>query len=271
MSSSTRSPRSSQISTASGYSILSGVSDVQSMISSRRSQRSSTHNSVASQTRPPTHPEFTYTDAQIELWTSDSLFMVHEFQMNKFSVLAERIQEARQQTSASSRLKIVSSQKSRDIRNTLLVLYTGVAARRRGTSLFNADILTSALRIASRYKYPDLRQYAIDELERGHSLSIIARIKLSNRFSIPEWEISACAELCRRPEPISAEEADVLGMRRLVDISRIREEEQSRRTIQLVNEAVGTHQLLNPDGTVIRERFSDTAGECGAIFARASA
>ncbi|KDN44051.1 hypothetical protein RSAG8_05783, partial [Rhizoctonia solani AG-8 WAC10335] len=253
---STRSPGSGLTSPMSGYSMLSGV--VESIVSSRRSQRSSTYSSMVSQTRPPIHPEFTYTDAQVELWTSDSLFMVHEFQINKFSLLAERIQVARQQTPTGSRLKIVSSRKSRDIRNALIVIYTCVTSRRR-TPLFDSDTLMSALKIASRYKYPDLRQYAIDELEKSHNLSALCRIQLSSRFSIPEWEISACAELCRRPEPISAEEAAILGMRRFVDISRIREEEQSRRTIRLVNEEVGTHELLNPDGTVLRERFSDTA------------
>ncbi|CAE6436959.1 unnamed protein product [Rhizoctonia solani] len=271
---STRSPGSGLTSPMSGYSMLSGV--VESIVSSRRSQRSSTYSSMVSQTRPPIHPEFTYTDAQVELWTSDSLFMVHEFQINKFSLLAERIQVARQQTPTGSRLKIVSSRKSRDIRNALIVIYTwceheiygeidslnylppSVTSRRR-TPLFDSDTLMSALKIASRYKYPDLRQYAIDELEKSHNLSALCRIQLSSRFSIPEWEISACAELCRRPEPISAEEAAILGMRRFVDISRIREEEQSRRTIRLVNEEVGTHELLNPDGTVLRERFSDTA------------
>ncbi|KEP48686.1 hypothetical protein V565_118080 [Rhizoctonia solani 123E] len=257
MSSSARSHRSSLASPASGFSILSDVSLIESIASSRRSH-STTTNSMTLPMRPPTHPEFTYTDAQVELWTSDSLFMVHEFQVNKFPALAKRVQDARQQTPSGSRLKIVSSQKSRDIRNALVVIYTCVTSRRT-TPLFDPDTLVSALKIASRYKYLDLRQYVIDELEKSHNLSAIRRIQLSNRFSIPEWEISACAELCRRPQPISAEEANILGMQRFVDISRIREEEQSRSTVQLVNREVGTHELLNPDGTVLRQRFSETA------------
>ncbi|KAH7345365.1 hypothetical protein B0J17DRAFT_728338 [Rhizoctonia solani] len=226
---STRSRRSGLISPVSGYSVLSEVSIVES-ISSRNSQRSSTTGSLVSRTHPPVHPDFTYTDAQVELWTPESAFFVHEFQLKKFSVLAERIQKARRKTSTGSRIQIYSSQGAED-----------------------------TLKLASKYDYPDLRQYAIDQLEENHHLSAIRRIELSISFSIPQWELTVFAELCRRPEPISAEEAEILGMRRLVDISRIREEEQSRRTIQLVNREVGSHELLGQGGTVLRERFVDAA------------
>ncbi|CAE6505095.1 unnamed protein product [Rhizoctonia solani] len=233
---STRSRRSGLISPVSGYSVLSEVSIVES-ISSRHSQRSSTTGSLVSRTPPPAHPDFTYTDAQ----TSESAFFVHEFQLKKFSVLAERIRKARRETPAVSRIRIRSSQNAGDVRNTLVVLYTCVAAKHRAPP-FDSETLISTLKMAS-----------------NHHLSAIRRIELSISFSIPEWELTVFAELCRRPEPISAEEAEILGMRRFVDISRIREEEQSRRTIQLVNREVGSHELLGQDGTVLRERFVDTA------------
>ncbi|CAE6494969.1 unnamed protein product [Rhizoctonia solani] len=260
MSSSPRQPRSGVSSPASGYSMLSGVSSIETIASSRHSQRSSLTRATVLRTPPPVHPEFTYADAQVELWTPDSLFLVHEFQLNKFSVLAERIQEARRQglASGTARLQIVLSRKTEDIRNTLFVVYTCVASRHR-TPLFDSDTLISTLKIASRYKYPDLRQYAIDELEKSHNLPAIRRIELSDAFSIPEWRISAFAALCRRAEPISVEEAEILGIRRFVDISRIRQEEGERNVIELVNREVGTHDLLNADGTVLQERFSDTA------------
>ncbi|CAE6403366.1 unnamed protein product [Rhizoctonia solani] len=254
---STRSRRSGLISPVSGYSVLSEVSIVES-ISSRHSQRSSTTGSLVSRTPPPVHPDFTYTDAQVELWTSESAFFVHEFQLKKFSVLAERIRKARRETPAGSRIRIRSSQNAGDVRNTLVVLYTCVAAKHRAPP-FDSETLISTLKMASKYDYPDLRRYAIDQLEGSHHLSAIRRIELSISFSIPGWELTVFAELCRRPEPISAEEAEILGMRRFVDISRIREEEQSRRTIQLVNREVGSHELLGQDGTVLRERFVDTA------------
>ncbi|CAE6428233.1 unnamed protein product [Rhizoctonia solani] len=230
MSPSTRQSRSGVSTPTSGYSVLS-VSNVESISSSRRSSRTASTSTTVSRA-PPMHQDFSHTDSLIELWTPDRAFLVHELKLNKFSVFAERIQKARRRMRSptdirhgSPNVNIVVSQPGEDIRNMLLVIYASVA-HSHIMPPFDVDILTSALKVASKYKYPALRRYAINELEKNHDLPAIRRIQLSDTVSIPEWEIAAFAELCRRHEPISTDEAEILGIHRFIDISRIREEEQ---------------------------------------------
>jgi hypothetical protein len=111
-----------------------------------------------------------------------------------------------------------------------------------GLVQFDADTLTSALRIATAYNYPELRDFAIAGLEKAN-LAAIDRIRLSDEFSLPSWERPAFTELCQRVEAITPSEAQVLGMDRFVEIARIREAEQRRQVVDSLIESVEKHCL----------------------------
>lgn len=166
--------------------------------------------------------EFAFVDGNIELQTSDESFWVHEYQLKKFSTFSELIEEARRnQTKPTSNGRIVlpCNSSSVDICNTLRVVYTSVQ------SLPNFDVITlkSVLRVATHYGNPGLQAFAITGLEKA-ALQPIERIRLSDEFSFLPWGPPALVELCQRTEPISASEAQVLGIDRLTDIARKRED-----------------------------------------------
>lgn len=93
---------------------------------------------------------------------------------------------------------------------------------------FDPITLTSALRIATTYDHPALRNFAIKHLENA-LLSAVERIRLAREFGLPSWEEPAYVELCNRDEAVTKEEASVLGLDAFVHVARIREKEQRRR------------------------------------------
>lgn len=85
----------------------------------------------------------------------------------------------------------------------------------------------SALRIASLYDYPVLRSYAIQHLERAN-LPAIERIKIAREFELTPWEGPSFKELYERKEPITRQEAKVLGLDDYVRVVNAREKEHQR-------------------------------------------
>lgn len=96
------------------------------------------------------------------------------------------------------------------------------------SSEFDPPTLTSALRLATTYDYPALRNFAIKHLQDA-SLSAIERIRLAREFGLLSWEEPAYVELCERDDAITTSEASVLGLNTFVELARIREKEQRRR------------------------------------------
>ncbi|CAE6485402.1 unnamed protein product, partial [Rhizoctonia solani] len=189
------------------------------------------------------HPEFAFEDANVEIETTDLVFWVHEFQLKKFAKIGKLIQEARQAGSvsdSSGRVKIVCNGASVDFYHAFRVLYSPAIL---GVPEFEVDILISALRIASTYNYADLRNFAIEELEKC-SLPSIDQIRLSDEFFLPNWEQPAFVDLCYRAEPITISEAQSLGIERFTEISRIREAQQRQRFMELFDQVAQPHPLL---------------------------
>ncbi|KAJ1311402.1 hypothetical protein OPQ81_009892 [Rhizoctonia solani] len=208
-------------------------------------------------TAPPSraklvHPEFAFEDANIEVETIDQLFWVHEFQLKKFAKIGKLIGEAREAGSVSdtgNRIRIDCHGDSVDFYNTFRVLYSPAIL---GVPEFGVDTLVSALRIASTYDYPDLRNFAINELEKC-SLPAISQIMLSDEFFLPHWEKPAFVDLCYRTEPITSSEAQTLGIERFTEIARIREVRQRHHFLDLFNKSLQPYPLLTqmegPDKT----------------------
>ncbi|CAE7096700.1 unnamed protein product [Rhizoctonia solani] len=207
----------------------------------------------------PVHPEFTYEDGNIEVKTLDHLFWVHEFLLKKFTAFRESITRAREKglmsTANTSRLRIKVNSHSGNIVGAFRVLYASVFPGPQAHQ-FNSATLTKALRVATLYGCLDIREYAISELEKRFTFLPIVRIRMSDEFKLPAWEKSALIELCRRIEPITGEEANVLGVDRLAAISRIREAEQRRKFVELVEKSVGCYGLLvDKKGRLIEDKL----------------
>ncbi|KAF8760746.1 Mediator complex subunit Med5 [Rhizoctonia solani] len=229
---------------------MSLISDVESVLSLENNKRfsmisSTTFNDMENTPVPvapidfpgtpiekqlPVHPDFAYEDGNIEF--------------QEILRSCRRIDEAREKgtTSSAGRFRIRTSRSSYNlvvpfvsfIRGELIAFMVYVVAPK-----FNSDTLISALRIGTRYGCPDMRNFAITQLESRFQSPPIDRIKLSDEFNIPNWAIPAFIELCQRTEPISQREARILGAERLVEVSRIREAEQRRKFIQLVDKSMG--------------------------------
>ncbi|KEP48311.1 hypothetical protein V565_128090 [Rhizoctonia solani 123E] len=212
------------------------------------------------------HPEFAFSDGNIELQTTDQTFWVHEYHLNKFAAFAANIQATKNSAISDSGRRIIvacdKKTKGDDIYNTLKVIY---ASHIDGIPDFDSSTLTSSLRIASTFDYPALRKFAISKLE-GMNLPAIERIQLSDELSLPSWETPAFTELCSRKEPISQSEAEVLGMTRFVEIARIRETERTRLAVQFAGRIYG--ELLQAAELVcsLQEGGTDGAGTTQDAF-----
>ncbi|CAE7094017.1 unnamed protein product, partial [Rhizoctonia solani] len=199
----------------------------------------------------PVHPEFAFSDGNIQVQTTNQTFWVHEYHLNKFAVFAALIQAAKSSGKVSDvdrRIVVTcdTTTNGEDVYNTLKVIY---ASHIDGVPGFDSSMLTSSLRIATSFDYPALRNFAISKLE-GMDIPAIQRIQLSDEFSLPSWETPAFTELCSRKEPITHAEAEILGMSRFVEIARIRETERTRLAVRFAGgvyeELLEASGLANP-------------------------
>ncbi|CAE6432475.1 unnamed protein product [Rhizoctonia solani] len=144
----------------------------------------------------------------------------HKYLLQRFSVLQEMLSAG---PSASTRPTYVLEEESispEDFHNAFKILYSSPLDT---PFEYDTPVFVSALRLATLYDYPALRAYSITHLNQA-DLGPIRRIEIARECKLPEWEEPAYIELGQRDEPITAEEAVVLGLETLTDISRRREE-----------------------------------------------
>ncbi|KAG8994309.1 hypothetical protein FRB94_009965 [Tulasnella sp. JGI-2019a] len=84
--------------------------------------------------------------------------------------------------------------------------------------------LSGALHLATMWDFDAARKYIIDQITIHHTdQPPLDRIELAMRCQVGEWLHPAYKTLCDRPEPITEQEGERLGYRRLIAICRIRE------------------------------------------------
>ncbi|KAG8736390.1 hypothetical protein FRC11_002664 [Ceratobasidium sp. 423] len=248
--------------------ISSAFSDIESVVSLSDQKTSDTSAATENPKLAPVHPEFAFADGNIEIQTAAQSFWVHEYHLNKFSVFATLIQAAKNSGMASNpgcRITLTCDKETEgeDIYNALKVIY---ASHIDGIPNFDLNTIISTLRIASTYDYPALRKFAISKLE-AMNLPAIQRIQLSDEFLIPSFETPAFTELCSRSEPISAAEAEALGMTRFVELARIRETQRARWAVEVIK-AINWDQLQTSELVVLQQSespgVSDSDGSASA-------
>ncbi|CAE6463408.1 unnamed protein product [Rhizoctonia solani] len=162
-------------------------------------------------------------NSDIDLRVNNTIFKTHKYFLSKFTRLEEMIQNTRHQDSPSPTMCITLYRDERgvdDINNTFKILYASTV---EGPFNFDTPVLISALRIATAYGFDSMRTFTIQHLEKV-SLGAIQRIQLAREFGLPSWEGPAYKELTERENPITEEEAQVLGFAAFSKVARTREE-----------------------------------------------
>ncbi|QRV79087.1 hypothetical protein RhiJN_07102 [Ceratobasidium sp. AG-Ba] len=161
-------------------------------------------------------------DGDFDLWVNGTLFHTHKYLLKRFAALKRLIE----QKAVGERNEEMSLEyNATDFLNTLRILY---ASPIEALPNFDPITLVSALRTATTYDYPTLRTFTIKKLE-SIPLSAIERIRIAREFKLATWEGPAYEELCAREEPITEDEASVLGISTLVQVAKIREKAQRMR------------------------------------------
>ncbi|CAE6369240.1 unnamed protein product [Rhizoctonia solani] len=165
-----------------------------------------------------------YRDGNIRLLIGTKVFLLHEHKLQEFSILKEKIKDARQgkpEPSTShnphSILELYLDEDPEDFAKMMKILYTPIYGR-----ISSSDHLKSTLRLATKFDHPVLRSYAIERLEESN-LPPIERIKLAQNSNVSSWRKEALNELCVQDDPITLAEANILGMKTFVDLVHRRE------------------------------------------------
>ncbi|KAI6137432.1 hypothetical protein EDD17DRAFT_1517365 [Pisolithus thermaeus] len=95
---------------------------------------------------------------------------------------------------------------------------------------------TSVLKLSTAWNFERLRQAAINALTES-GISTVDRVVLSQRYYIKNWLLPALNELARRPEPITLEEAQRMGIDIALKLASVRER---------VTVTVQTHPTAHP-------------------------
>jgi len=89
----------------------------------------------------------------------------------------------------------------------------------------------SVMEAATKFGFEDVQQQAITALERH--LTPFAKINLGFKFKNQCWIYESYREICERDKSLTFDEAELLGLRRVTAISRIRDELNRHRLEEL--------------------------------------
>lgn len=124
---------------------------------------------------------------------------------------------------------------------------------------FDAKTIISGLRIASAYDYPSLRTFCLRKLLDNGTLTPIQQLQVSREFGLEAWEKSAFRELCERKDPITQQEAKIMGIDTFVQVASAREKLQREKPN--IGFSAGTKQQ-GYTCTHTRARHKDSACSC---------
>ncbi|CAE6403278.1 unnamed protein product [Rhizoctonia solani] len=165
-------------------------------------------------------PLFEPGDGDIHISVNGKLFETHKYLIKRFRGLKTLLNEKPFQINVQR-----DDVSAEDFAEMFKVLYASIIT---GPFEFTPNALVSTLRIATIYEHLALREYCIRYLETLE-LDAVKRIEIAREFHLPEWEEPAYHELGARDEPITREEAKIIGLDAFVCIAEMREKEQRRR------------------------------------------
>ncbi|KAG8723687.1 3'-5' DNA helicase [Ceratobasidium sp. 395] len=172
--------------------------------------------------------EFTFPDGNIHIRAESCVFFVHKYKLLKFRKIEKMVREHDE---------IMLNESAVDFRNVLRVLYVSFDSMTR----FNPDssTLIPALRLATKYDYPDLRIFSIQQLD-AKSHSPLDYLAPACEFDVQDWKEPALNYLVSRDGPITEAEAEILGMKLYVATVGRREE-------RLVQQCKSLQSQIHPE------------------------
>ncbi|KAJ1310941.1 hypothetical protein OPQ81_009453 [Rhizoctonia solani] len=192
--------------------------------------------------------------SDVTLQINNTIFKTHKHVLCKFAHLEIMLQNTGPPEPTGSNPSITLHRDEHgveDVINTFKILYATVID---GPFHFEPTILVSALRISTAYDFPNLRSYAIGELEKA-SLGAIQRIQIAQEFGLVSWEAPAYSELSKREDALTSEEAQILGFSAFAAIAQAREEESLKR-----GKTLGKQELMK-EIKLGQERVKKKRGE----------
>ncbi|KAI5890046.1 uncharacterized protein SCHCODRAFT_02335099 [Schizophyllum commune H4-8] len=150
-----------------------------------------------------------------------ALYRIHRslFQQHCPQFVAKNLQEL------SEKVMLLRDVASRDFQRFLSMVYPSEIG---GCDIRSVDEWTSILRIATRLSIPPLYARAIREIES--TATPIDKAVIAREFYLGEsWLLPAFTEICEADRWLDYEDAKRLGLRTVVEIGRIREEQRSAR------------------------------------------
>ncbi|KAG8700944.1 hypothetical protein FRC08_004365 [Ceratobasidium sp. 394] len=147
--------------------------------------------------------DFYFPDGNLYLRVNGHEFFVHRYKLGEFREIEPKLVF---QPDSPQVLELEGDEN--DFRNTFKVLYASFYYS--NLSDFDAPVLVSALRIATRFNHSALRTFAIDNLELKQ-LPPMDYLPLAREFDVPMWEARALDHLTIRHEPVTVAEAALLG------------------------------------------------------------
>ncbi|KAG9083952.1 hypothetical protein FRC06_004304 [Ceratobasidium sp. 370] len=185
---------------------------------------------------------YNFEDGNVTVQVEQCLFRVHEYKLKEFQYLRPLLADAQRDASGSKTIHVFAT--SDDFRRMLAVLYSSAYE----PSIFTSGTLKSTLRLATTHKHRALREYAIQNLEK-RTLQPIERFALSRDCGVTSWMSTALDDLVWREEPITVDEAQVLGFEKFTEVASRREavkfERGSRLKLDMV-EPSSSHDAATP-------------------------
>ncbi|KAG8780958.1 hypothetical protein FRC12_022384 [Ceratobasidium sp. 428] len=170
-----------------------------------------------SSAQPPVpDSSYTFEDGNVTVQVEQCLFRVHEYKLQEFETLRPLLVDAQKDESGHKTIHV--SVLSDDFHRMLAVLYSTAYEPPN----FTSGTLKATLRIATSHNHRALRDYAIQNLEK-RTLPPIERFALSRDCDIASWMTAALDDLCWREEPITIEEAQILGFEKFTELASRRE------------------------------------------------
>ncbi|CAE6493028.1 unnamed protein product [Rhizoctonia solani] len=172
---------------------------------------------------PPAYkgiPFFDPQDGDIQIFVNGTRFETHRYLIKRFQGIKLLLNN--QPLMINIQREDISAE---DFSEMFKVLYASIIT---GPFEFAPHTLISTLRVASVYEYHSLRDYCVQHLE-ALELDAVKRIEIAHEFRLTAWQEPAYHDLGMRDEPITREEAKIIGLDAFVTIAEMREKEQRRR------------------------------------------
>ncbi|KAG6331878.1 hypothetical protein ID866_7210 [Astraeus odoratus] len=147
--------------------------------------------------------------------------------------------------------------KADEFRSLLKVLFSGPSGP--GLPLSSAEWI-SVLKLSQMWQFEDIQTIALDNLPYSSvKKSVVKKVALAFQYDIRHWLLPGINQLARRPQPISAEDVQVLGLDVALKVAAVRE---SLVVTNAGNAGSPTSTIGSPNGSPCRHsRHCLTTGD----------